>query len=698
MPERGSARRRAIGILAAVGVLVTVLGLIGVGVEDHLRPTSLSIGGTSSARGEELARERFGESSPFAVLLRGPAAAVERQGRHLAAVLRRDRALTVISPWDPASPARAIPAPDPNAPPTARSRALLLLDYHVPLADAMRDTVPALEDTLDANIHPPVRGHAVGIRDDLARTQHESLDAAERAELLAVPLLLIVLLLVFRSVAAALIPLALGAVTVLAGRGVLVFLTSLMPIDALSLVVCTMMGLALGVDYSLLIVSRFREELDAGRAARRGGEADSGQRRADDGDRRRHPLRLDLSLGIPSAGNPAGLAGGGAGDRDRARGADRLGGAPRSPDPARAPHQRGADRQLRSEPGLPRRRRRRGGPAAPGSGDGLDRRASTGPLGPRAGLRHRLARGRRAFLLEHRPEGLGNDLQGGRRRLAGTLHPHPGRQEGSGHLSRPARPAQLHPAAYRRHERGRRGDRSRGDSRRVPTASRAREGARPGGAPDGLRAHTARSAPARCLGRGGTDPRRPRGRLGGRRAARRGIGAGGGGGWTSRRRTRPSQRRRRTRQRRPRPPRRGLRTTGRGPARRRGNGLRPLPRPQHPAAQPHRPEPGARPPSLHPSPAGRGRRSVSGAGRPRSQGAHLRPLRQPRRNRSVARPGPASEAGPGQTRIRRSPTQRGLGPDRRRSQGADRRLWVSSAAAPRLLREGSANCGEAPKL
>jgi RND superfamily putative drug exporter len=38
-----------------------------------------------------------------------------------------------------------------------------------------------------------------------------------------------------------------------------------MPIDALSLVVCTMMGLALGVDYSLLIVSRFREELAIGR-------------------------------------------------------------------------------------------------------------------------------------------------------------------------------------------------------------------------------------------------------------------------------------------------------------------------------------------------------------------------------------------------------------------------------------------------
>ena len=52
-----------------------------------------------------------------------------------------------------------------------------------------------------------------------------------------------------------------------------------MTIDALSLVVCTMMGLALGVDYSLLIVSRFREELGArrrslaGRRARPGASA-----------------------------------------------------------------------------------------------------------------------------------------------------------------------------------------------------------------------------------------------------------------------------------------------------------------------------------------------------------------------------------------------------------------------------------------
>lgn len=259
-------RRRAVATLAVTLVLVLALGLVGLGVESHLRPTSLAISGTPSARGEDLARRRFGDSSPFAVLLRGPAGAVEHQGRHLAVVLRRNPTLTVISPWDPLPATRKLPLPRPGSPPGAPSRALLLLDFHVPLAEAMRATVPRLEDTLDAQIRSPVTATQSGYATISRSLQDESLAAAERAELLAAPLLILVLLAVFRSLAAAAIPLLFGALTVFAGRGVLVFLTSLMPIDALSLVVCTMMGLALGVDYSLLIVSRFREELAAGRS------------------------------------------------------------------------------------------------------------------------------------------------------------------------------------------------------------------------------------------------------------------------------------------------------------------------------------------------------------------------------------------------------------------------------------------------
>ena len=94
--------------------------------------------------------------------------------------------------------------------------------------------------------------------------QDESIDAAERSELIALPILLLVLLLVFRSPIAAAIPLVFGAVTVAASRGLLQIFTHWFEIDAFALTVCTMMGLALGVDYALLMVSRFREELAEG--------------------------------------------------------------------------------------------------------------------------------------------------------------------------------------------------------------------------------------------------------------------------------------------------------------------------------------------------------------------------------------------------------------------------------------------------
>jgi putative drug exporter of the RND superfamily len=248
-------RGLAVGVLVAVLVGCGLLGVAGMDVEQRLEPTSLIVEGTDSARGQELAERYFGPSSPFAVLLRGPEAEIERQGPRLVRSLRRDPTVTVVSPWDRGTVGYLRPGP---------RRAIVLLDYHVPLDEAMRDTVPALERTLDAQVAPPVEAVQAGYASVSRALQTESLAATKRAELIAAPLLLVVLLIVFRSVLAAAIPLALGALTVFAGRGVLVLLDSVMTIEALSVVVCTMMGLALGVDYSLFIVSRFREELARG--------------------------------------------------------------------------------------------------------------------------------------------------------------------------------------------------------------------------------------------------------------------------------------------------------------------------------------------------------------------------------------------------------------------------------------------------
>ncbi len=242
--------------LVLVLACCAVLGIVGLGVDGKLDPLSLKVPGTATAEAEELAESHFGESSPFVVLLEGPAGALDRQGPELVRELRGDPAATVISPWDRGSVTALRPA---------AGKALVLVDFSVPLDQAMRKTVPELEGTLARVVGGPVTATQSGFASVSRALQEESLAATTKAELLAAPLLILILLFVFRSLVAALIPLAFGALTVLAGRGVLALLSEAMTIDALALVVCTMMGLALGVDYSLLIVSRFREELAAGR-------------------------------------------------------------------------------------------------------------------------------------------------------------------------------------------------------------------------------------------------------------------------------------------------------------------------------------------------------------------------------------------------------------------------------------------------
>jgi RND superfamily putative drug exporter len=246
-------RRGALIGFVAVLMSCFALGVVGLGVEGKLSPLSLEVPGTSASNGETLAESHFGASSPFIVLLQGPAAAVDRQGPRLVAALRKEPEATVLSPWDRGSLAALRPG---------RKKALVLVDFHVPLEQAMRDVVPRLERTVEAQVRQPVVATQSGFASVSRALQEESLGSTERAELLAAPLLILVLLFVFRSVVAAAIPLAFGALTVVAGRGVLTLLSGVMTIDALALVVCTMMGLALGVDYSLLIVSRFREELE----------------------------------------------------------------------------------------------------------------------------------------------------------------------------------------------------------------------------------------------------------------------------------------------------------------------------------------------------------------------------------------------------------------------------------------------------
>ena len=89
----------------------------------------------------------------------------------------------------------------------------------------------------------------------------------QRSELLSLPLAAIALLIVFGSVVAAGLPLVVGGASVVAALAVIALVASVTPMSIFVLNLATLLGLGLGVDYSLLMTSRFREELAARRAS-----------------------------------------------------------------------------------------------------------------------------------------------------------------------------------------------------------------------------------------------------------------------------------------------------------------------------------------------------------------------------------------------------------------------------------------------
>jgi putative drug exporter of the RND superfamily len=250
--------RQPVPALIVAALCLGALGVIGLGVEDRVKPTSLSVPGTESARANDMLREHFGDSAPFAILIEGPTSRVDEQGPALVRALRAEPGVTTLSPWDRGEGLERLRP--------SNQQALIIADFHVPIDEAVTETVPRLEQIVAREVEDPVAATSTGFATISRAIQEESIDATRRAELVAIPILLLVLLLVFRSPVAAAIPLAFGAATVLASRGVVSLLAGAIDVDAFALSCCSMMGLALGVDYALLMVSRFREELAAGKS------------------------------------------------------------------------------------------------------------------------------------------------------------------------------------------------------------------------------------------------------------------------------------------------------------------------------------------------------------------------------------------------------------------------------------------------
>ena len=119
----------------------------------------------------------------------------------------------------------------------------------------------ALRPALDA---PGLKTEVGGYVALLDASNEQTVKDITRAEVLSLPVLLVLLILIFRGLVAAAMPLVIGVLAILGGFIAVRLLSLLTDISVFAINVITLIGLGMAIDYALFVVSRFREELAAG--------------------------------------------------------------------------------------------------------------------------------------------------------------------------------------------------------------------------------------------------------------------------------------------------------------------------------------------------------------------------------------------------------------------------------------------------
>jgi uncharacterized membrane protein YdfJ with MMPL/SSD domain len=242
-------------ILLAALIVAIAAAIGGASVFDAVKPYGFQDPASESARATEALEDASGERPlPDVVLLvvsadggaTGLAAASNRARRELESVQHVTRVI--------------VPSEDPR---------LVSDDGDAGLVIGYVDL--EVEDIADVGraVDRRFSGQAGVIAGGTAVTAHQLNETTEedlrRIEIFAAPLLFLLSLLVFRGLVAAILPLAIGALSIVTTLVLLRLLTNVMEIDVFVVNIVIGLGLGLAIDYSLFVVSRFREELDKGK-------------------------------------------------------------------------------------------------------------------------------------------------------------------------------------------------------------------------------------------------------------------------------------------------------------------------------------------------------------------------------------------------------------------------------------------------
>lgn len=252
--------RRTRLILVVAVVAVALMGVLGSGAFGKLLGGGYDDPASPSTRAGKVIDEKFGGETNLVLLVRATegrvdAPAARQSGRALLAGLKKEKDLeNVVSFWDTGS--AALRSED--------GREAMVL-AHVKGNDTERDE--NAKSVIDAYTGPykdvlTVRaGGAAAVTSEMGTQSGKDLLLAEG---IAVPLTLVLLLIVFGSAVAALLPLVIGTIAIAGTFAELFLLGSVTDVSVFAVNLTTALGLGLGIDYALLMISRFREQLATG--------------------------------------------------------------------------------------------------------------------------------------------------------------------------------------------------------------------------------------------------------------------------------------------------------------------------------------------------------------------------------------------------------------------------------------------------
>ncbi|QNI08202.1 MMPL family transporter [Mycobacterium kubicae] len=254
-----AAPRRIIGIALLVFIAAAVFGIP---VANSLSPGGFQDPDSESAHAISLLTDKFGQSGQqMLILVTSPAGANSEQSRKVGTEIvdqlqRSPLVYNVASPWTAQPQAAA------GLVSTDGKSGLIMANLKGGENDAQKNA----KTLADAFVHDRdgVTVRAGGSAMEYAQINKQNQEDLLVMEMIAIPLSFLVLVWVFGGLLAAALPMALGALAVVGSMSVLRLVTFTTEVSIFALNLSTALGLALAIDYTLLIVSRYRDELAEG--------------------------------------------------------------------------------------------------------------------------------------------------------------------------------------------------------------------------------------------------------------------------------------------------------------------------------------------------------------------------------------------------------------------------------------------------